>query len=181
MRHNLVRLPRSRHESERPLQEYVGRWGFRARASSVFEVGEGGGDCAFGFGLFEAEPAQAAEDFFGEVGVASVAGVDRGAVGGAVGVLNAERVRRVAGDEEAAHVDCAVVCAAEGDQVGGVVAAAVGAGDDVMDVDVEGVAAAGDLAAVVVAFEDAAADGGRDGGARSWRLRRGAHVGLILA
>jgi len=93
-------------------------------------------------------------------------------------VGDAEGVGRGTGDVQAAGVGRAVVGAAEGDEVGGVVGAGFGAGLDVVDVDVEGVAAAGDLAAMLVAFEDAAAYRGGNGGSRSWWLGPRTHVGV---
>jgi hypothetical protein len=92
-------------------------------------------------------------------------------MGAAVGVVDAGSGTGFACQMQAARVNIAVVGAADGDQVVGIVGA-VGEGNDVMDVDVEGVAAARDLAAVRVALEDAAADRGgmareRDGLSRA--------------
>ena len=67
-----------------------------------------------------------------------------------------------AGDEEEAVVVRDVVGLAEGEEVGGVVGAAEGARDDVVDVEVGVAGAAGDGAALVVASADLAADGRRD-------------------
>ena len=60
-------------------------------------------------------------------------------------------------DQELAAVGGAVVGAADGDEVFGIVGAAFGPQVKVMEVDEGGVAAAGDAAAAVVAGEDGAA------------------------
>ena len=113
-----------------------------------------------GVAFFEAEPAQAAKDSLGEVRSGSR---DGAAVPCAVGVGHAQRIGQLAGEVQAACVDCTMVAATQGDEVFDGVGAALGAGADVVDVEVVGVAAAGDLAAVLVALEDAAAQCRRDG------------------
>lgn len=90
-------------------------------------------------------------------------GDGRRAVGGAVGVLEGEARGVAAADDEGTHVGGSVVRAAEGEEVVGVVGAAVGLADDVVEVDEGGVAAAGDGAAAAVSAHDGAAGLGRDG------------------
>jgi hypothetical protein len=77
-------------------------------------------------------------------------------VGAAVGVAEADG-RCGAVDQELTAVGGAVVGAADGEEVFGVIGAAFGAELKVMEVDEGGVAAAGDAAAAVVAGEDGAA------------------------
>jgi len=90
----------------------------------------------------------------------------------------------------------AVVGAAERDQVAGIVRAAVGPGQDVLDIEVERVPAARDLAAVLVALEHAATHCGWNrsrsngrwrrvnlgaaSGSRSSRFIQRAHVGVSV-
>jgi len=64
-------------------------------------------------------------------------------------------------------VDGAVVGAAERDEIARSVGAAVGARPDVVDVEVERVSAARDLAAAPVALDHSAAHGGRNGRSRA--------------
>jgi len=83
-------------------------------------------------------------------------------VGAAVGVADAEgRCRAV--DEQLAAMGGAVVGAAEGDEVLGVVGAAFGAELEMVDVDEGGIAATRDAAAAVVACEDGPAQRGWGG------------------
>jgi hypothetical protein len=89
-------------------------------------------------------------------------------------------LRRRTIDNELPAMDRAVVGTAEGDQVFGTVGAAFGAEVEVVDVDEDGVAAAGDAAAAVVAGEDGSAQRGWGGlfGAGEHRVRLGRAGGL---
>ena len=97
----------------------------------------------------------------------------------AVGVAKANGSGRAV-DQELAAVGGAVVGAADGDEVFGIVGAAFGAQVEVVEVDEGGVAAAGDAAAAVVAGEDGSAQRGWGAlfGSRACRVGVGRHGGL---
>lgn len=130
----------SSQQLKRGAQQLLGA-GISERLSSL-QLGKRHTD----LGLTKTEPAQGGEDL--GVCVERVGSIEL-AVGAAIGVLEG-RVRRGTLDGELAAMDRTVVNAADGEDIFGRVPATFGAELDVMQVEVQGVLAAGDAAAAVI-------------------------------
>jgi hypothetical protein len=104
--------------------------------------------------------------------------VDDGTVESAVGVAERQARGNSAFDDELASMLGAVVSAAEDDELVRIVLVAdFGAGNEVVDVEKDGVSAAGNGAAAAVAPHDLAANGRRDVLAGSFAMALFTHVG----
>ena len=110
-----------------------------------------------GFALAKADVAQAREDF--GLGVKRV-GIGGLSVGSAVGMVEAEAFGGVPLDHESARVNGTMMSAAQRDEVGGRVQAALRTGSQMMNIEVGRVPAARHPAAVMIAMQDASAQGG---------------------